>query len=339
MEPDALRYELILATVLLKLLLALTACNYVDATLGSDIDDDYLVELVSRESLALTDKIAFLISDELHIVSAEGVDMIDLYGAYEVVWSPGGDALLINLKQPGSNPLYDLIVVNEGDWLNREYILSSVFMCDGIDWSPSGDRIAYIGALPEALWRESEVGETGVYTANRDGTNLQLVAACDSADCCIPEWSPNGTQIAFVDEEGIAIIEPGNPTSRQVVRTIVEPGRCPEKNISWFPDSQRLLISDGLRIQVLNLVDDSVTTLFEIDPQTAKGYLWAIMLPDGKHVVYRADYWETACDEDFFACYHREVMLANLDDMVWRDITPDIEDRFGLTYLDWWQAP
>jgi hypothetical protein len=50
----------------------------------------------------------------------------EIDGVYGVAWSPDGDALLVSLKQSGSNPLYDLVMISGRDWSNREYVQQDI---------------------------------------------------------------------------------------------------------------------------------------------------------------------------------------------------------------------
>ncbi len=53
-----------------------------------------------------------------------------------------------------------------------------------VDWSPDGQRLLFV-----------DEGETGIYVINFDGTGLtQLTSGHDDR---VPQWSPDGSKIAF----------------------------------------------------------------------------------------------------------------------------------------------
>lgn len=301
-----------------------------------------------NNSESFTDRIAFVIGGQLYVVNAGQVEMVrEIDSVYGVAWSPDGGALLVSLKQSGSNPLYDLVMISGSDWSNREYVQQDIVdttWYPGMDWSPDGERIVYTGMPSDTFYsiydpepgREMHLGVGGVYIIDRSGTNRRLIARC--GDCCSAAWSPDGRYTAFITEAGVEIVEPDHPESRRLVHIFSERMNtsCYGKNASWFPDSRRLLISDGSRIQVLNISDGSVSMLFELNPLTTQGFLWAMVLPDGEHIACLIDYKELPCNAGL-RCVHKKLMLANLNDMIWRDITPDIQDEFWLYYLDWWQ--
>ncbi len=59
-------------------------------------------------------------------------------------------------------------------------------------WSPDGTRVAFASTRDGA-------GNTEIYVANRDGSNIHRLTQHPAADTS-PTWSPSGTQIAFVSD-------------------------------------------------------------------------------------------------------------------------------------------
>jgi hypothetical protein len=294
----------------------------------------FLQKAFPTASEAPADKVVFIVSGDLYVASADGIEILETGRVYVAAWSPDGTSLLVTRLRPYST--YDLVIVNGDDRSTWEYVQEDILgsAYPAADWSPDGSRIVYAGAPP------TETAPSGVYITDKDGTTTpQLAADCSTWECCRPIWSPDGTLIAFIEKSGVEIVEPDNPDSRRLVYTFsVKNSDCYAKNISWFPDSRRLLISDRLKIKVLDLADDSTTTLFEVDSPDAKGLVWAIVLPDGVHIAYQAYYRDEARAHDDPARYHREIMLTEMDSMTWRDITPNFDEELGL-FFDWWQAP
>jgi dipeptidyl aminopeptidase/acylaminoacyl peptidase len=56
-------------------------------------------------------------------------------------------------------------------------------------WSPSGDRIAFVGSYE---------GQDDVYVMDADGSNVRRITT-DPADDIYPRWSPDGTTIAYTN--------------------------------------------------------------------------------------------------------------------------------------------
>ena len=116
-----------------------------------------------------------------------------------------------------------------------------------LEWSPSGDRIAFV-----ALEGERHPWNLAVYIVGADGTGLTRVSDALSG----PTWSPDGQFIAMVvpeggDEEALYIFatdgsnvvkEKYRLDTRGVenIETELGPGRW-YGNLSWSPDGSRML--------------------------------------------------------------------------------------------------
>lgn len=315
----------------------------------------YDLRQVFPDREALSDRVAFLVGDTLNIVIGERIQTIRVDKAYAVDWSPGGKEALIQIAHGGSSFLYDLAVLREPGWSQLEYIQRNVSQAgeDQADWSPNGNWIVFIGAPDYYTLKYDEfVSNHGMYILNQRTGEKRLILQ-GFWNSCYPEWSPDGRKIAVVintepEVSGLLILDLGEnweddwtgPTGDQVVYRFSTTYRCSGTTANWFPDSRRLLVTDGLRILILNLENGTTETVYEITPQTAKGYLQARILPDGKHIIYQAQYRDVLCGKDL-QCYHREIMLADLADLAWRDVTPKIEGLppidSGRVKYDWWQ--
>ena len=65
---------------------------------------------------------------------------------------------------------------------------------DPFAWSPDGAKIAFYGDGPDP-----QVPGPGLYTINRDGTDLTLLSVGNLNPInSPPAWSPDGTKIVFV---------------------------------------------------------------------------------------------------------------------------------------------
>jgi Tol biopolymer transport system component/DNA-binding winged helix-turn-helix (wHTH) protein len=142
---------------------------------------------------------------------------------------------------------------------------------EAVRYSPDGNWVAYI-TLPERILWKSRV----------DGSQRQqLTFAPDQA--AYPEWSPDGTQIAFEfrldGRQKIALIASGGGTPR-----IVAPGAQEDFIPSWVPDGNSLMFfrrhGDSSSIYSLNLKSGELSTLPD-----SSGLKNPAVSPDGQYVA------------------------------------------------------
>lgn len=188
--------------------------GYTDAYVVSSLDGRVLRKLVSGER-----------SDEfetLHILRTG------------FAWSPDGRRLCLVAKA-GRSDAIQVIDAETGD------LLTSIrFPLDGLftpTWSPSGDRIAFVG---------TRRGASNLYITDLEGKELAQLTD-DSHDERDPEWSPDGSRIAFASDRGSHLV-PGlprdydlysiDPATREVTLLVATLGQ--EAAPTWSPDGAYL---------------------------------------------------------------------------------------------------
>ena len=134
-------------------------------------------------------------------------------------WSPDGANLAFYSQWNGS-PSIVIMALSNG---NITPLDTSPVNGDQPSWSPFGDKIAFASMQ-------------GIYTINTGGTDLQQLTFVYSL---VPEYSPDGTRIAYVATEAaedIFIIN-SDGTNNHRITTSVENDFVP----SWSPDGNRLV--------------------------------------------------------------------------------------------------
>ena len=185
--------------------------------------------------------------------------------------SPDGKKLFAN----GHLPRGELVVY---DSKSHQFLpfLSGISAGD-LDFSQDGKWIAYVSYPEGTLWRSRADGSERV----------QLTFPPVSVS--LPRWSPDGTQIAFINAQG------GQPWR---IFLISAQGGTPEPMLSekeyqadahWFPDGKRMIFgrtpfipgsSEKVALQVLDLSSKQVS----IFPGSENLYSPRLS-PDGKHLA------------------------------------------------------
>lgn len=91
-------------------------------------------------------------------------------------------------------------------------------------WSPDRKRLAFVSDLHNT---------TAVYILYPDGLNAQCLWSTDGGD--YPDWSPDGSTMAFVLDNGICTV---NPDTEETVRILNGPSAC--AGLSWSPDGTKI---------------------------------------------------------------------------------------------------
>ena len=105
---------------------------------------------------------------------------------------------------------------------NQRKLLSGFSYTDSPDWSPRGDRLAFVVRTG---------GGFDIWVANADGTGPRPVVTGGSNEN--PHWAPNGRLIVFSSNRGGARGIWITDLAGQMVRRLDVPGAC--ANPAWSP--------------------------------------------------------------------------------------------------------
>jgi len=185
--------------------------------------------------------------------------------------SPDGKKLFVD----GYLPRGELVVYESKSHLFLPFL--SGISAGELDFSRDGKWIAYVSYPDGTLWR-----------SRADGSE-RLQLTFPPVSVFLPHWSPDGTQIAYIDTQG------GQPFK---IFLISSQGGTPEQMLSekeyqadahWFPDGKRMIFgrtpfipgsSEKVAIQVLDLTSKQVS----IFPGSENLYAPRLS-PDGKHLA------------------------------------------------------
>jgi Tol biopolymer transport system component len=210
-----------------------------------------------------------------------------------IAWSRNGSRLLmyVLLDEPGSR-YGDLYVLNADGTETR--VAHGVGIQPGGSFSPDGSEVVY--SAPARETPDSLAGD-GIYVVSSDGGTPQLVLAperrtfpdggTDTTALSSPAFSPDGTQIVFVD----GIRDNGN-TIRAMnadgsgVRVLVDERSMPAEGciwlgpVLWSPDGSRLVFGCQEGVWLIDADGSGLRRL----TNDASNPQWS---PDGTQIAFR----------------------------------------------------
>ena len=157
----------------------------------------------------------------------------------DVAWSPGGRRLAYGCRNDFQPWVPARIYTIGSDGTGRRLLHTGTRTAFNPSWSPDGTRIAF------ATWRlpaERVQWDTAIpakrmhsslYTIRLDGSGRRLLAR----NAATPDWSPDGTAIAYDSRDGIKLVSPSGEdlTPRQ--------GGIGPGVPSWSPDASQLAVT------------------------------------------------------------------------------------------------
>jgi Tol biopolymer transport system component len=168
-------------------------------------------------------------------------------GEHGLSWSPNGRGLLYTLGRIDGT---DRIVKSLADGSSAAVVspacTGACLSDDDPAYSPDGKTIAFERAFGPVV--NENAASIAIFTMNADGSHLtQLTPKSTSTQDSQPQWSPDGTKIAFVRSNTTAkpknegAIEIMNADGSDIRR--ITPFRVDATNPHWSPNGKRLLFN------------------------------------------------------------------------------------------------
>jgi Tol biopolymer transport system component len=164
-------------------------------------------------------------------------------------WSPNGRGLLYTLGRPdGTDRIVKSLADGSGATVVSPACTGACLSDDDPTYSPDGKKIAFERAFGPVV--NENPARVAIFTMNADGSHLtQLTGkstATNTADSQ-PQWSPDGTEIAFVRTNTTA--KPKNKGAIEIMNAEggnirrISPFAIDATDPRWSPNGKRLLFS------------------------------------------------------------------------------------------------
>jgi Tol biopolymer transport system component len=205
------------------------------------------------------------------IVRAEAAgegNFLDLLG--QPAWSTDGSRIAFTCPFRGQSA----ICVVDGDGSDAIVLTASLAGPNRYPaWSSDG-RIAFTHFVDEA--------HANIFVANADGTAMrQLTTGHRDAG---PTWSPDGSRIAFVRDEGdqheLYVMKADGSDARALTRTAASEGM-----LAWSPDGQRIAYVVGALDQDIHILDANGSNSRNLTSSPAPEG-WPTWSPDGRRLAF-----------------------------------------------------
>lgn len=169
-------------------------------------------------------------------------------------------------------------------------------------WSPDGEEIAYMGVIaPDTSEGSEDISD--IYVVKAEGSDRRNLTNTKNVMEVAPEWSPDGTRIAFVSLSmtgafSVSVINIDG-TDRQELTTLEWfPLRGTNGYLSWIyglswsPDSAKIAFADSaasggeVHIFVMNADGSERQDITDDHPGASLNPTWS---PDGRKIAFVTD--------------------------------------------------
>ena len=207
------------------------------------------------------------------IIDGEGFQLGD--------WSPDGKSILVWFSQVDEQYHWDadLFIIPIGkDPINiTHFVVDQWIGIQGATWSPDGNSIAFVASKRGSQFQQ-------LYVIQADGSSLRRLTYLIYNQVWKPEWSPDGTKIAFGELTmaglNIWVINQDGSEQRQLHKEFnVNGTKWTDNNTLWYLETGSSILGD--RIASIDISSLKVTTIL-------KGQMMSEfrLLPDHTMMIY-----------------------------------------------------
>ena len=224
---------------------------------------------------------------DIYLMNPDGTQQINItnHHADDVAptFSPTGDQILFASDRGNPAPgTWDLYLMDV-DGRNVQKVFGKRAVRTDSTWSPDGKQIAY---------RRMDLGGPVIYIATMDEKKEERVAIGAG-----PAWSPNGTEIAFVngapERKQISILNLHTRKAKILFPAKPEPSWIPA-SLAWSPKGDRIAFSwlhrvplkDFLETETIYIVNRDGTGLLQVIDEAGPSVDTPVWSPQGDEILY-----------------------------------------------------
>jgi TolB protein len=195
-------------------------------------------------------------------------------------WSPDGRRIAFYSERDGTRQIY----VMDSNGKNVRRVTGRYPVNEDPGWSPDGKRLCF--------WAKDGKGAPeDIFIIKGDGTGMINVTHSKKGTRRVPEWSPDGTTIAFTSDRYLShqvyTIDTAGKNEKRL--TSNPRGACRPR---WSPDGRRIAYSDGgysLRKNVdIWEMDPDGGNKKQLTEDRARDYD-PTYAPDGKKIIFASN--------------------------------------------------
>ena len=176
----------------------------------------------------------------VYVANADGSNVTQLTSdGYDTsaTWSPNGSLIAFTREQATGGGVH--VMNADGSQVRRIWGEGTLGL--QVAWSPTGAKLAYVG------YSQTQNGNspTHLYVMNSDGTGVTRIGPDDARN---PAWSPDGSQIAFIQMDSVDIYRiNADGSGKELVANLsgVTNGLPLTESPSWAPDGTKLAFAAG----------------------------------------------------------------------------------------------
>lgn len=204
---------------------------------------------------------------QLHLMDENGSNLqqltFDLYELADWLWMPEGDRIVFRTMAGDGVWKWQFVNINTkeiqpfSEWPNGPEFRPAAFSHDG-------SRLLYL----KRDITDSSPARDQIRIRTQNGSRDYLVTAAPDIFQA-PAWSPDETQIAFVEERGgseiLQLVSISGESPGPPEEVFSKTNSSYKMYFAWSPEGDALVINDGQTMFVMNLVSGEKQTLFTVD--------------------------------------------------------------------------